>query len=465
MKTFAYAGLAGVFLAAPGTAIASFDSLDNQHTKSSVDLDFASPLAIAGSLQGTKGKSRGGIGRGIKGGTRGYRTNGNRGGGRNFGNRRGLRKGGNRSRGFSGNFGFFFGGYPSYGYSPSYYYTQPAPQYVQQPSYYPVPYPVPTPVAYPAPAPTTVVVHSGEHQTTTHSGKRLLKPGAQQVQSHYPVTYDQRVLSTGDQVVARAPSYPSGPVNQAGTSYQGEWNGAYQGDGSYQGQWEGVYRDAEGRAYQGQYSGRFIGDGQAVQAAPPQPAAPQFAQPYPNYEGVDQEELAYLERCNKSSGIGGAVVGGALGALAGNRIAGRGNRLGGSLIGGGLGAVAGAAIEQGTDRCRKLMKKYGGGREVVQQRPPVQQHGYPQQQGYPQQHGWQGGYHYPAYYYPQQQPTVTTIVVQSAPVTTTTTTTYVEEEVVYSKPTHKKVWKPAKKVWKAAPAAVKGCQQARCLYD
>ena len=63
---------------------------------------------------------------------------------------------------------------------------------------------------------------------------------------------------------------------------------------------------------------------------------------------------------------------------------------------------------------------------------------------------------------------VTTIVVQSAPVTTTTTTTYVEEEVIYSKPTYKKQWKAVpRKAWKPAPKAepLKGCQQARCMYD
>jgi len=189
---------------------------------------------------------------------------------------------------------------------------------------------------------------------------------------------------------------------------------------------------------------------------------------YPRYDDERAEELAYLEHCKKSSGIGGAIVGGAIGALAGNRIAGSGNRLAGSLIGGGLGAVAGAAIEQGTDRCRQLLKKYGYDSQHAGRypdRPPVQHYRPQPPQGHPTYPSGWNGYYSPGYYYPQgQQPMVTTIVVQSAPVTTTTTTTYVEEEVVYSKPTYKKRWKAApKKTWKAAP--LKGCQQARCMYD
>ena len=158
-------------------------------------------------------------------------------------------------------------------------------------------------------------------------------------------------------------------------------------------------------------------------------------------------------------------MGGAIGAFAGNRIAGKGDRLAGSLIGGGLGAVAGAAIEQGTDRCRHLLKKYGyEGQHAGRYPAPPPQHYRPAPpQGHPTYPSGWNGYYTPGYYYPQQ-PMVTTIVVQSAPVTTTTTTTYVEEEVIYSKPTYKKQWKAApKKAWKPAP--LKGCHQARCMYD
>lgn len=50
------------------------------------------------------------------------------------------------------------------------------------------------------------------------------------------------------------------------------------------------------------------------------------------------------------SGIVGAIVGGAVGALTGNLIAGAGYRLAGSLIGGGLGALAGQAIDRESGR-------------------------------------------------------------------------------------------------------------------
>lgn len=281
-------------------------------------------------------------------------------------------------------------------------------------------------------------------------------------------TYDSSVLLEDDRVVAT----PSGAIGSSATTYRGDWDGAYREDGSYQGQWRGTYQDAEGRVYEGNYEGTFIGEGDANQVGASYADAPHWGSQQPaarDYGHADQEydvrndELAYLQRCKKSSGIGGAVVGGAIGALAGNRIAGRGNRLGGSLIGGGLGAVAGAAIDQGSDRCRKLQKKYRNHGHHAQ-RPHVQRPYV--QSTYPS--GWHGGYYYPAYYH-QAQPTVTTIVIESQPVTTTTTTTtYIDEEVIYTraKPAAKRRWKKAapRKTWKAKPV-LKGCQQERCLYN
>lgn len=282
-------------------------------------------------------------------------------------------------------------------------------------------------------------------------------------------SYDDSVLLNDDRVVAT----PSSAIG--GTTYQGDWDGAYQEDGSYRGEWSGTYRDAEGRVYEGNYEGTFIGEGEAAQVGAdyadnaPHWSAPAARAEHRGHErdvySEREEELAYLQRCRKSSGIGGAVVGGALGALAGNRIAGRGNRLGGSLIGGGLGAVAGAAIGQGSDRCRKLLRKYGEGERHAgreHHRKEMRRH-----QSYPS--GWHGGYYYPDYYYQHAQPMVTTIIIESQPVTTTTTTTtYIDEEVVYSKPqpVAKKRWRKAapKKKWKPKPV-LKGCQQERCLYD
>jgi hypothetical protein len=57
------------------------------------------------------------------------------------------------------------------------------------------------------------------------------------------------------------------------------------------------------------------------------------------------------------AGIGGAAVG----AVAGNLIAGAGSRLAGSLIGGGVGALAGLAIEAATSKHRRDHRGYDAG--------------------------------------------------------------------------------------------------------
>jgi Ni/Co efflux regulator RcnB len=256
---------------------------------------------------------------------------------------------------------------------------------------------------------------------------------------------DRQVLINDDSL-----SVPQGDYNSSG-SYQGHWDGAYLADGSYQGQWNGTYEDANGQRYQGQYQGTFQGNANVRPVKPDAGYPPSV--PYDDrYESGYDDDMAYLERCRQSSGIGGAVVGGAIGALAGNRIAGRGDRTAGTLIGGGLGAIAGAAIDINTDKCRKLMKQYQHGHGSG---------GYPQPGPAPHavpvpapNHGWQGGY-YPqqGYYYPQ--PTVTTIVIQ--PGTTTTTTTTVEEEVFYETVAAKKTWKPAKK-WAPKPKPRCSCK-------
>jgi hypothetical protein len=479
MKTLLFAGLAGVLAVAPGAAIAAVDSAPE--SAALMDLSFASPTAIAASSKGMKAPRAKMGGHKMRGqGMRGHRMKGMKrhGGakmrhrtvGKNYGQNRGYRKGYRGRRSVGSNFGFFYGGgFPTLGYSqPSYYVQQPTYRYAQ-PQYYPVPYPVPTPVAYHAPAPTTIVV-----ETVGQKGKGLTKPAARiAAQGHQPVIYDRRILTTDNHVTAGPQTYPGGPVTHSGTTYHGDWDGAYREDGSYQGNWQGTYQDADGRVYEGEYAGTFIGEGGAVPAganyAHGRPVTREYDdREYDRRYSREQEELAYLQQCRKSSGIGGAVVGGAIGALAGNRIAGRGNRLGGSLIGGGLGAIAGAAIDQGTDRCRKLIKKYGYDRDYADRRVPVQRAPQQAHHGYGYGYGWQGYYQQPAYYQPQPQ--VTTVVIQSQPVTTTTTTTTVEEEYVYEKPRYvaKKRYKPAKRVWKprAKPAPVlKGCQQANCYYD
>jgi Ni/Co efflux regulator RcnB len=158
------------------------------------------------------------------------------------------------------------------------------------------------------------------------------------------------------------------------------------------------------------------------------PAAPQYSVPY-GYERY--------ERCLKSRGIGGGAIGAIVGAAAGNRIAGRGDRLAGSLIGGGLGALAGVGIEKAANKCRKYLPRETGYQTPAPYPAPSP---YPAQQNYPAP----APSYYPApapqaapyppqgyyYYYPQQAaPTVTTITVN--PGVTTSTTTTVTEEVYY----------------------------------
>ncbi|WP_246255229.1 RcnB family protein [Parasphingorhabdus flavimaris] len=474
MKTLLLAGIAGVFAMAPASAYAAVDSVSDDTSNSLIDLSFASSAALANPASGAKTmpnrgnmrqmKNMGNMHhaknmRRMKNVGSNHRMNSRSHGGSyvrqgRVGYGQGYRK---PHRGFRlpqtyvqpsyfiGNFGYYGLSQPNVGYGWSRYYDDA----VLTDRY--------------------GVVQDARYNLDWDRYNQGYQDGYRAGQA----TYDPAVFYDDDRVVSTPSAY-----NDARSTYQGDWQGAYQEDGSYQGDWQGTYRDAEGRIYEGEYSGTFIGDGGMTPhwgSGQAQNPPPRHHEPYPDNRGYDDprsEELAYLERCKKSSGIGGVVVGGAIGALAGNRIAGRGNRLGGSLIGGGLGAVAGAAIDQGTDRCRKLLKQYGYDQQHDGRRypahPPVRYHHQQPPQSHPTYpSGWNGQYGQ-AYYYPQAQPMVTTIVIQSAPVTTTTTTTYVEEEVVYAKPAHKKRWKPAaKKTWKPAPKAapLKGCQQARCMYD
>lgn len=485
MKTLIFAGLAGVLAMAPSGAYAAIDSVTDDVAIPLVDVSFAFSTALAGPAEGAKSMPRMGNTRPMKsmGNMRHMKNMSGRHKMKNMGHtrqikhmgssrhmkgrhqagnfvrqgRRGYDQGYRKPhRGFRlpqtyvqpsyfiGNFGYYGLSQPNYGYGWSRYYDDAVLTDRQG------------------------VVQDARYNVDWDRYNQGYQDGYRAGQA----TYDPSVFTGDDRVVSTPSAY-----NSDRSTYQGDWQGAYQQDGSYQGDWQGTYRDAEGRVYEGEYSGTFIGDGNMNPhwgSQQGQAAGSDRYVPYPDDRAFDSaraEELAYVERCKKSSGIGGAIVGGAIGAVAGNRIAGRGNRLGGSLIGGGLGAVAGAAIDQGTDRCRKLLDKYGYDQQHsghYPNHPPVRHHSQQQPQVYPAYpSGWNGQYG-PAYYYPQAQPMVTTIVIQSAPVTTTTTTTYIEEEVVYSKPTYKKRWKPAsKKTWKPAPKAapLKGCQQARCMYD
>jgi Ni/Co efflux regulator RcnB len=264
------------------------------------------------------------------------------------------------------------------------------------------------------------------------------------------------------------------PVNastEAGT-YEGQWTGGYVDSQrqTYRGQWEGKYEGEDGRQYEGTYRGTAVGapvynsgtgandsygytsgqpdedeDYEPARSAPVNQGAPYQTPSYqaPSYQNAPYQSSDYrgsdgysvpggyetYERCLRSRGIAGGAIGAILGGVAGNRIAGRGNRLPGSIIGGGIGAIAGAGVERLANKCTKHLPR-------PQYRPatnyPPQQgypQGYPQSypQGYPQSapsgYGWTQGY-----YYPQQPAATTTVTVVPGNMVTTTTTT---EEVIY----------------------------------
>lgn len=254
-------------------------------------------------------------------------------------------------------------------------------------------------------------------------------------------------------------------------------------DGSkydYDGGWQGDYVDPQSRVYEGQWNGRVTRYGENDAGAYPRssqnsgaPYVPQSENAYP-YEREERystpQGYERYEQCLRGRGLTGGVIGAVIGGIAGNRIAGRGDRLGGSLIGAGLGGLAGVGIEKATNKCRKYMPtvNYGprpGSYPYPQQTYPQSgypQSGYPQtgypQTGYPQggyQQGYQGGY----YYYPQAAPMITTVTVTPGAATTTTTTTEeVTYETVYSAPRRKAVrhWKPKPKARPRCECTVQG---------
>ncbi len=57
-------------------------------------------------------------------------------------------------------------------------------------------------------------------------------------------------------------------------------------------------------------------------------------------------------RCKKDNGTTGLLIGGAVGGLAGNEIAGRGDKLLGTVIGAAGGALIGREIDRDKYRCR-----------------------------------------------------------------------------------------------------------------
>ena len=193
--------------------------------------------------------------------------------------------------------------------------------------------------------------------------------------------------------------------------------------------------------------------------------------------GPDENDDRYYDAPRRDNGLGGAAIGAVAGGVAGNRIAGRGNRTAGTLIGAGVGAVAGMAIDKAedapsrnapppprrpgagydygygygddsvttqndyegrwtgtwtTDDGRQVSGTYDGrfegevrGAGVDYDAPPYA--GAPHWSSGPGPMVSQGGgYIANGYYYPA--PVVTTVTVQPAVTTTTTTTSYVTEK-------------------------------------
>lgn len=144
-------------------------------------------------------------------------------------------------------------------------------------------------------------------------------------------------------------------------------------------------------------------------------------------QNIDDGDL--FERCRRDNGLGGALIGGAIGGLAGNRIAGRGNRTAGTLVGAGVGAVAGALIDKA-------------------ERDPCDQFRQPQQQSFADYQSYYAAYNqwlnnYYAAYYQQYNAYAQAVANAQAGATSTVTVTggcgcqqpeYVTEEVVVSQP-------------------------------
>jgi hypothetical protein len=95
----------------------------------------------------------------------------------------------------------------------------------------------------------------------------------------------------------------------------------------------------------------------AAGVAAPQAAA---AQPY-GYSGQAYGG-AYYDPCRRDQsnrGIGGALIGGGLGAVVGSQMAASGHRTDGSVLGGALGALAGAAVGSRSSACAPGSQYYG----------------------------------------------------------------------------------------------------------
>src|SRR5579863_1435252 len=114
-------------------------------------------------------------------------------------------------------------------------------------------------------------------------------------------------------------------------------------------------RIAVGRPHRRSYMKAFTCLALAAMTTSPIFAAPTpvGAQPYATYGSYDP-----CREARREAGTNGAVAGGALGAVLGSAIAGRGSRFGGAVVGGTVGAVAGHEIGRSSVRCVAYPHRY-----------------------------------------------------------------------------------------------------------
>lgn len=236
------------------------------------------------------------------------------------------------------------------------------------------------------------------------------------------------------------------------TDYQGRWTGT----------WDGTYESPDGRVYEGQYEGTYEGNAGTSYSSPP-PRGPYRTNRDPRDAGpsygFDPRDDARMARMCNDNGLGGSAIGAVVGGIAGNRIAGRGNRLGGTLIGAGVGGIVGNVIDRGEDRARcnawraSRQRHSQGGYPVHGGYPDTVAYPYPGAPHVSTHHQGGNGYGY-GYYSPGV--VVTTIITQPAPViteTVTTTTTTHYETVHVARARHV----PKKRVYRPRPKPRCGC--------
>lgn len=110
-------------------------------------------------------------------------------------------------------------------------------------------------------------------------------------------------------------------------------------------------------------------------------AQPAAAQQYRTYHDAHVANQHQCERSRQNRTVGGAVVGGIVGALLGREVADRGVRGEGALLGAVVGATAGGAIGRNTAQCADVRggdyePYYGESRRGYQDRDPYYEDGY-----------------------------------------------------------------------------------------